>query len=87
MAWFNLRLYLVVDIGSGGELLTDTQNSERILKSHGYTNIQFTGYSPFSCSEDDWTSTGFVATTPNGYQVQGTVCAGLLFKDATIRFK
>jgi hypothetical protein len=66
---------------------TDPKDATRILADQGYTNIQITGYSWFSCSKDDTYRTGFTATAPSGRQVSGTVCAGLLFKNSTIRFE
>ncbi len=65
----------------------DQETALRVLSSNGYTNIQITGYSPFSCSEDDFNSTGFIATSPSGQKVRGAVCTGILFKNATIRFE
>lgn len=65
----------------------DQETALRVLSSNGYTDIQITGYSPFSCSEDDFNSTGFIAKSPNGQQVRGTVCTGIIFKNATIRFE
>lgn len=52
----------------------------------GFTNIQYTGYKWFGCSEDDFFHTGFVAVNPQGMQVTGTVCSGVLFKNSTVRF-
>ena len=65
--------------------MTDEPNAKRLLESEGYTNIEFTGYNCFECSEDDWYSTGFEATNSNGNHVKGTVCAGM-WKGKTIRF-
>lgn len=65
---------------------TSSSDANRALKSQGYTNIQITGYNMFSCGEDDFYSTGFIATNPQGLSVNGTVCSGLLFKGATVRF-
>jgi hypothetical protein len=65
---------------------TDNVNAKRILEENGYTNIQFTGYAFFACSKDDTYHTGFTAISPSGKFVSGTVCAGLFFKNSTIRF-
>jgi hypothetical protein len=66
---------------------TDPKTATRVLEDQGYTNIQMTGYTLFSCSPDDTFHTGFSAKSPAGRQVSGTVCAGLLFKNSTIRFE
>lgn len=66
---------------------TDEREAQRILEAQGYTNIQFTGYSWFSCSEKDTYSTGFTATGVNGKPISGSVCSGLFFKNSTIRFE
>lgn len=64
---------------------TDEDASHKALRSQGFTNISFTGYEHFSCSEDDVYKTGFVATNPNGQRVEGTVCCGF-FKSCTVRW-
>lgn len=66
---------------------TDEKEAQRILEAQGYTNIQFTGYSWFSCSEKDTYSTGFEAKGVNGKTISGSVCSGLFFKNSTIRFE
>lgn len=66
---------------------TDPDTATRVLQENGYTNVQMTGYSWFSCSKDDTYSTGFAATSPTGQTVKGTVCAGIIFKNSTIRFE
>lgn len=64
--------------------MTDNVEAKRILESEGYTNIKFTGYKCFACSDDDFYSTGFTATSIAGKQVNGTVCGGIM-KGYTIR--
>lgn len=64
--------------------LTDNKEAKRILEAEGYTEIRFTGYNCFACSQDDMYATGFVAKTMAGKQVKGTVCGGFL-KGHTIR--
>lgn len=64
---------------------SDPDKATKALKGAGYTNIHITGYSWFSCSQDDTFSTGFVATGPTGERVVGTVCSGLFMKGSTIR--
>ena len=65
---------------------TSQSDAERALKAEGYENIQMTGYNILSCSEDDFYHTGFSAVNHKGRVVTGTVCSGLLFKSATIRY-
>lgn len=71
-------------IGGG---CTDNNKAERILSENGYKNIQMTGYNFFACGKEDFYHSGFRATSPNGHTVTGTVCAGILFKNSTIRFE
>lgn len=66
---------------------TDAPNAERILAANGFTQIEITGYSFFSCSEKDTQSTGFTAVGPTGVKVKGAVCSGMFFKNSTIRFE
>ena len=66
---------------------TNEQDATRILHAHGYTDIKFTGYNFFACSEDDTFHTGFIAKTATGDLIKGTVCSGFLFKNSTIRFE
>jgi len=65
---------------------TRNEHAKEILEIDGYTNIEFTGYSWFACGERDSFHTGFKALK-NGKIVEGTVCEGLIFKNATIRYK
>jgi len=66
---------------------TEPGNAKRILEDQGYRDVQITGYSFFACSKDDTFHTGFKAISPVGKPVSGTVCAGLIFKNSTIRFE
>lgn len=59
--------------------------TKELLTSQGYKDITTTGYSFFSCSEDDNFATGFKATSPTGQTVSGTVCSGLM-KGSTVGF-
>lgn len=59
--------------------------STRTLEKSGYTNIETTGWEPFSCGEKDSFSTGFRATNPSGQPVEGVVCCGVI-KRCTVRF-
>lgn len=79
-----ILIALVAVIGLSG--CTDPETATRVLEDSGYTDIQITGYNYFSCAESDRIHTGFKAKGPTGREVTGTVCAGLLFKNSTIRF-
>lgn len=65
---------------------TDKENSEKFLKKEGYKNITITGYNFFECTKDHKESTGFIAEK-NGKIVEGTVCAGMLLKNYTVKLK
>lgn len=65
---------------------TDETKAISVLEAEGYKDIQITGYNIWACSEDDFYHTGFTATSAVGKQVSGTVCSGLMFKGATVRF-
>jgi hypothetical protein len=65
---------------------TNRKDAERALTAQGFKNITYTGYDFFGCSEDDFYHTGFKAKNTEGIPVSGTVCSGLFFKNATIRF-
>ena len=64
---------------------SNQDQSQRALVGAGYTDIHFTGYRFTGCSKDDTYSDGFEAKGPTGHKVTGVVCAGMLFKGATIR--
>lgn len=66
---------------------TNPNHAIEVLSDNGYTDIQMTGYNFFACGQDDLYHTGFTAKGPTGKTINGTVCEGLLFKNATIRFK
>lgn len=80
----SILVALALTIGLTG--CTDEPNAARILEANGFTDIQFTGYAWMSCSEKDTYQTGFTATGPTGKRVEGAVCAGMFFKNSTIRF-
>jgi len=79
MKWI-LGLLLTLSLACVNE-----DDSLRTLQSAGYTNIQITGWKPFSCGKDDTYSTGFTAKNPAGVKVTGVVCCGLMFKSCTVR--
>ena len=66
---------------------TDPEGAKRVLENQGYTNVEITGWKPFSGDKNDFYETGFRAKSPNGMTVEGTVTKGLLFKGSTIRFE
>lgn len=61
-------------------------DADRALKNQGFTNVKVTGYNFFTCGKGDFYHTGFTAVNPQGNTVEGTVCSGLLFKGATVRW-
>lgn len=63
---------------------SSSKDAHKALTAAGYTDIQTTGYSWFSCGEGDSFSTGFIATGPSGKRVEGVVCSAW-FKGSTIR--
>jgi hypothetical protein len=65
---------------------TQPDKARELLNAQGYSDIQITGYNVWGCSDDDTYHTGFRAKSANGSVIEGTVCAGLFFKGATIRF-
>lgn len=73
---------ILLCIGFG---VTDEATAARILESEGITDVRFTGYDAFACSEGDWYHTGFEGIR-NGKPVSGVVCSGLLLKASTVRY-
>lgn len=65
---------------------TSASDTHKALEAQGFSNVQPGGYDWFACSKDDWYHTKFTATNPQGKQVAGVVCSGLLFKAATVRW-
>lgn len=79
------KLIFVAMVGALLVGCSDSDTAIKALKGAGYSDIKTTGYSWFSCSEDDTFSTGFVAKGPTGVEVEGAVCSSLMTKGATIR--
>lgn len=77
-----IALFLFV----GPSACTQPERASDLLARQGYTDIEITGYRWLSCSDDDLFHTGFSAKSPTGQAIEGTVCAGWLFKGATLRF-
>jgi hypothetical protein len=64
---------------------TDDGRTRQTLESHGFRDIQITGFEPFDCGKHEDFATGFRAKNPHGIYVQGTVCCGWM-KGCTVRF-
>lgn len=64
---------------------SDERSTRATLEALGFSRIEVTGWSPYSCSEEDSFSTGFRAVNPRGVPTEGVVCCGLL-KRCTVRF-
>lgn len=77
--------FVIVTMGLLSLSCTNESGSRRALEAQGFTEIQFTGHSWFTCGKEDSFSTGFRAKNPRGQQVSGTVCCGWL-KSCTVRF-
>jgi hypothetical protein len=52
---------------------SDADGTKVFLQEQGYTEIETTGYDLWADGKDDWTTTGFVATSPNGERIRGAV--------------
>jgi hypothetical protein len=65
---------------------TNESAARQTLEDAGFTNIELTGYSAFTCSKSDDTCTGFTAIGPTGHRVKGAVGCGYACKGCTIRF-
>lgn len=64
---------------------TQPEHARSVLVAQGYRDVKMTGYDFFNCSKDDFYHDQFSAISPSGQRVTGVVCAGLLFKGATVR--
>ena len=65
---------------------TNAQDARDALANQGFTDVEVTGWRPFTCGKDDFYATGFRARNAQGRVVEGTVCSGLLFKGSTVRW-
>jgi hypothetical protein len=86
MSMTRASVILLAIMGCALSGCTNEPHARKVLAENGYTSVQITGYSWFSCDDKDTFSTGFVATAPGGRKVTGAVCEGWL-KNATIRFQ
>lgn len=78
--FLSIILFIVILAGCGAA----PDSSTKTLVKSGYTDIEITGWLPFSCGDDTF-STGFTATNPQGQPVEGVVCCGIL-KACVVRF-
>lgn len=76
-------LTAVLGVFSAG--CTSDEKATEALRASGFRSIEMTGWSPFSCSKDDSTCTGFRAVGPTGEPVDGAVGCGFVFKGCTVR--
>lgn len=70
----------------GCDAFTNVDDARRALEAEGFKNIEVTGYKWMACAKDDTYHTGFRAVNREGRTVTGTVCSGVWFKNATIRY-
>lgn len=81
------KLALIAILALSLTACSNASDATKALTAQGFTDIQITGYAgPFACSEDDFYSTGFIATNPQGKRVEGVACSGFFFKSTTIRW-
>lgn len=60
-------------------------DSHRILRQEGLSDVHLTGVAFFGCGKDDEFSMGFQGRK-NGVPVEGVLCSGW-FKGITVRYK
>lgn len=53
---------------------TDADGARAFLQAKGYSQVDITGFSFFSCDGNTMTKTGFRAFGPDGKPTSGTVC-------------
>lgn len=87
LARIMLAACLVALVAPSSMGCTDESGARHALRAAGYTDIETTGYSFFSCSNDDGTCTGFTAKGPTGVRVTGAVGCGFwpCSKNCTVR--
>jgi hypothetical protein len=66
---------------------SNESGARKALLDQGFSDIEITGWSPLSCSDNDGTCTGFRAMGPTGRLVEGVVGCGYVFKGCTVRIK
>jgi hypothetical protein len=74
-----LGVFVISAIG-----FTDPPGTTKVLTQMGYTRIVITGVRPFARGENEYYSTGFMATSPTGVAVSGVVTKG--FRGSTVRW-
>jgi len=82
-----MKIALMAMMVVGLTACSNSDDAVRALDGAGYTAVETHGWSAFACSRDDFFSTKFTATNPNGKRVSGAVCSGLFFKNAKITFQ
>lgn len=75
-----ILIAMMVQIGG----CSDPEGAKRVLRQQGFTEVEITGWRPFSASKGDTYSTGFRAKAPNGEPVTGAVTSGF-WKGHTVR--
>lgn len=65
---------------------TDPKGAIKVLLDAGITPSNVGGYSWFGCSDSDTYATKFRGVNAQGRAVSGVVCAGMFFKNSTVRF-
>lgn len=69
-------------------LTMDSKAATEVLKSAGYTDINFFGYDWLSgCHGPEFLNVGFVARGPTGQRTVGCVCESWFTGSSTIRIK
>ena len=82
-----MRIFILIFIFLFCSSCSNSNDARKALEAMGFTNIKTTGYSIWSCSKDDFYSTGFLALNTQGKPVKGAVCSGFMFKNSTVRFE
>lgn len=81
----NILAALAVALLAGACTMPNDETT-RVLKMHGYKNIEVGGITWFSCAEDDHWGRKFKATNHAGLPVEGYVCGRFFGKGSTLRF-
>ncbi len=76
---------IVVTIGVTVAAYSSDDKEAKALQRQGFTNIRVGGWSPLSCSDSDLTAKSFKAKNPQGREVEGVICCGVL-KGCTVRW-
>ncbi len=60
--------------------------SVEALENQGFTDIVLEGHRFFGCGKGEGSSMAFKAKNPNGKEVHGLVCCGVVGKGCTVRW-